>query len=63
MIKGKCPKCGENKWLTRHSKVGHHRPPFERVCRKCHNDIHGIKEKQKYGRKYQPGTKKFKIKK
>jgi len=58
MIIGKCKKCGKIKFLTKHSKIGNHQPPYEMVCRKCHDKIHGItKYKTKYDQKYQKGTK------
>jgi len=53
-----CPTCKKFKNLTKHSKTGHHLPPFVWRCRVCHNKIHGIEEKPKSNRKYQPGTKK-----
>jgi ribosomal protein S27AE len=56
MKRGKCPRCHKFKFLTKHSKTGHHRPPFEYICRKCHDEIHGIKQHPKPSRKYQPGT-------
>ncbi len=62
MRKGICPECGELKYLTRHSEKGGHRPPFKRICRKCHDKKHGIKQKPKINKKYQPGTPKYKIK-
>lgn len=43
---GKCPMCNELKFLTLHSKVGGHRPPFIHVCRACHDILHGIKVKR-----------------
>ena len=63
MLKGICPKCKIIKLLTKHSKTGHHNPPYARLCRECHDKIHGIKRKEKISKKYQPGTPKFKKKK
>jgi len=63
MFKGVCPKCKLVKLLTKHSKKGHHIPPYKPLCRECHNEIHGIKVKKKIKKKYQPGTPKFKKKK
>ena len=57
VIIGKCKICGEIKFLTKHSPAGHHQPPFIRVCRKCHDKIHGITPKQKINKKYAKGTK------
>ena len=57
MRKGICPKCRQVKLLTKHSKSGSHLPPFEYICRECHNKIHEIRSaKRKYNRKYMPGT-------
>ena len=55
---GICPRCKKTKYLTKHSKSGGHKPPFERICRKCHDEEHGItphrvKEKAKY-KKFKP---------
>lgn len=51
----KCPKCGkESKWLTKHSLIGNHQPPFVWMCRICHDKEHGIKAN--YKRRSQRGT-------
>ena len=63
MLIGRCHKCGKIKHLTRHSKVGHHQPPFVMICRSCHDEIHGICQKHSTNKKYQPGTYKFQKKK
>lgn len=61
---GKCPDCKKNKWLTKHSLKGHHRPPYIRVCRSCHDKRDGMNPpKPKFPGKYQPGTPKSKRKK
>jgi hypothetical protein len=59
---GICPKCKKWKPLTKHSKTGHHLPPFILICRRCHDKVHGIKqtEKQKINKKFQKGTPKYK---
>jgi len=57
MIRGRCKKCKQIKFLTKHSKIGNHQPPFIYICRSCHNKIHGITEKRnKLNRKYVRGT-------
>jgi len=58
----KCKKCGERKKMTRHSKTGGHQPPFDYICRECHDEIHGIVQGPKVNKKYQPGTPKHKKK-
>lgn len=67
---GKCKDCGKFKILTRHSLIGGHRPPFIKLCRKCHDIRHNINlnkvdnkiaGRRKYG-KYQKGTPKHKRK-
>lgn len=58
MIKGKCIICEKRKFLTKHSLMGHHTPPFIKICKECHNEIHGIIEKPKQNKKYMKGTKK-----
>ena len=62
-MRGICWKCKKTKDLTRHSLKGHHRPPYIRVCRKCHDKIHGIEQNQIINKKYQPGTKRMHKKK
>lgn len=42
----KCKHCNSLKNLTRHSLTGGHKPPFVILCVKCHQKIHGIKEKK-----------------
>jgi len=32
---------------TKHSIVGNHKSPFVRVCRKCHDKIHGMVQVRK----------------
>ena len=61
MIIKRCPICRIVKPLTKHSKIGGHRPPFERICRSCHDEIHGIyhnrkTNKQKGNPKFHKGT-------
>jgi len=53
---GLCKNCKKLKKLTKHSKKGNHKPPFEYMCRDCHDKKHGIKPHPKSGKKYQPGT-------
>jgi len=60
----RCPRCGKIKKLTRHSKIGGHLPPFEMICRGCHDKEHGIKQNKtrqqmRKCQKYQPGTKRM----
>jgi hypothetical protein len=63
MKRGICPKCGKLKWLTKHSKTGHHLPPFTPICRDCHDEVHGMNPpKPKIHGKYAPGTPKYKKK-
>ena len=53
----KCKRCKKRKVLTRHSKTGSHQPPFELICRSCHDEEHGIKlKKTKINKKVQRGT-------
>ena len=67
-MKGKCRKCKKYRVLTKHSKIGGHTPPFEMICRECHDEKHGIKPNllkrqiRKF-KKYQPGTKRMHKKK
>jgi len=63
MIFKKCPRCEKFRFLTKHSLRGGHRPPFIKLCRKCHDNEHHMKPKTKLNKKYQPGTPKYKIKK
>ncbi len=57
MKTGKCPRCGEIKPLTKHSKKGYHQPPFKLLCRICHNKEHDMRPvKPRSNKKYQPGT-------
>jgi hypothetical protein len=52
-----CKKCRKFvRKLTKHSKSGNHRPPFEKICEDCHREIHGITLNPKQNKKYQPGT-------
>lgn len=54
---GRCPKCKKIKFLTKHSKIGGHQPPFVRRCVKCHDDIHDRPHaKPKIPGKVQKGT-------
>jgi len=55
---GICKDCGGWKLLTKHSKIGHHRPPFIWICRLCHDKRHCIKpiQSRPHG-KYAIGTK------
>ena len=58
MIFGRCPDCKEIKFQTKHSESGNHQPPYIRVCRKCHDDRHGIITKPlKTNKKCARGTK------
>ncbi len=41
---GKCKSCKKNKFLTKHSLIGSHKPPYAYVCRICHDLIHGFGE-------------------
>jgi len=41
-MKGLCKRCNQYRELTKHSLVGKHKPPFIRLCRACHNKIHGM---------------------
>jgi len=61
---GICKRCKLKKLLTRHSKIGNHKPPYEYICRECHDGVHHIKKKPrpKPNKKYQPGTPKHKRK-
>jgi hypothetical protein len=55
---GLCPDCKKIKRLTRHSKIGSHRPPLIEVCRDCHDKRDEMeKPKRKINKKYQKGTK------
>lgn len=58
MIFAKCPRCKKMKFLTRHSKIGNHQPPFILICRNCHNYEHGMNPPRiKRNKKYQLKTK------
>lgn len=58
---GKCKDCKKVKKLTRHSRVGGHKPPFVFLCVDCHEARHGIKHrKYNYNGKFQKGTVKSK---
>ena len=53
----KCNRCKKRKFLTRHSKIGGHQPPFEWICSDCHDEEHGIVRKHlKQNKKVQRGT-------
>jgi len=55
---GRCPDCKKIKFLTKHSLIGSHIPPYILLCRDCHNNRHGIKLKPfKANKKYARGTK------
>jgi RNase P subunit RPR2 len=57
---GFCKDCGKFKYLTKHSIIGNHQPPFIRICRRCHNIRDGIREpKKKINKKYVRGTKRI----
>jgi uncharacterized protein YlaI len=47
MRKGLCVGCKKIKLLTKHSKVGEHKPPYKYLCRECHDEVHNIKPKKK----------------
>ena len=54
----KCPKCNKIEFLTKHSKIGGHQPPFIWICRTCHDKIEGMRpQKKKILGKYVKGTK------
>ena len=62
MKRGICKRCKKFKPLTKHSKTGNHQPPFEYLCRDCHDEKHDmkpnvIKRQMRNFKKYQPGTK------
>jgi len=64
----KCEKCGVRKNLTIHhkdkNKKNNIRSNLKCLCRKCHDQIHGIIiKKSKQHKKYQRGTKKWKKRK
>ncbi len=54
----KCPKCKQERPMTRHSKTGSHQPPFKPLCRECHDKEHGIKPRKsiRQNKKIQKGT-------
>jgi len=55
---GFCKDCKQFRWLTKHSLIGNHQPPFIRICRRCHNIRDGMREpKRKINKKYAKGTK------
>lgn len=55
---GLCPDCGMIGLLTRHSKIGNHKPPYIYICRGCHDKRHFMrKPSKKTNKKYQKGTK------
>lgn len=64
MRKGVCPDCAKEgnfaiKFLTKHSKIGNHKPPFIRICRHHHDIRDGIRPNYKHeNQKYARGTKK-----
>jgi len=60
---GICFDCEKKKVLTKHSDKGDHEPPFIGVCRKCHDKRHKMPDYKNKGRKYQPGTPRWKKKK
>ena len=65
---GKCKYCKKWRFLTKHSRIGGHQPPFDYICQGCHDEKHGIKpnKEKRYlrkHRKYQPGTPKHRRKK
>ncbi len=47
--KKKCPRCGHFEKLTKHSLAGNHLPPYEKICRDCHDRKHnyGIRKRKK----------------
>ncbi len=58
MIFGKCPDCGHRKFLTKHSKIGGHQPPFIRIYRVCHDKRDDMRPpRKKTPGKYAKGTK------
>ena len=42
MTFGKCKDCKKVTKLTKHSEIGHHIPPYIRLCEECHDKRHGI---------------------
>jgi len=56
---GKC-RCGKFTLLTRHSPTGNHQPPFDYMCRKCHDEEDGMNPpRQRVNKKYARGTKRM----
>ena len=54
---GICPDCKKWRPLTKHSKIGNHKPPYIYKCRECHDKIHHMfRCPYKKRSKYQPGT-------
>jgi len=55
----KCWYCGKvHLYLTRHSLIGSHQPPFKWVGRTCHDKIHNIKRRKTHiNRKVNKGVK------
>lgn len=51
---GVCSKCKNIKFLTKHSVIGSHIPPYNYICRLCHDKEHGVKGN--YSRRNQKGT-------
>ena len=62
-MRGRCSKCGKQKQLTKHSLIGKHKPPYQLICRKCHDIIHKMTGPVNGNRKYQKSTPKWKRKK
>ena len=57
---GRCKKCKKIRFLTRHSKIGNHQPPFIFLCRPCHDEVDGMNPpKPKINKKYARGTKRM----
>ena len=55
---GRCKDCKNFRFLTEHSKIGNHQPPYDYICRPCHDKRDGMNPpKPKIHRKFQRGTK------
>ena len=57
MREGICPDCGRWKPLTKHSRSGGHKPPYDYICRDCHDIKHNMVQKRqnKKVQKIKPG--------
>ena len=41
VVKRRCEKCNSIEKIEKHSLVGNHKAPFQLLCRKCHDEVHG----------------------